>query len=142
VPDFSKERFSASGLLLQRTPPGGSAGKPTATGPSVPIVPTTIRAWRASDRVIAFVRLYQGGKDGVAPALVSTRITNDHNVLLNTLDHRIEPTQFGDARVADHQVDLPIAELPSGDYLLTIDAALGTRHLQRSSRFTIVASGS
>jgi hypothetical protein len=37
---------------------------------------------------------------------------------------------------------LPIAELPPGDYLLTIDAALGTRHLQRSSRFTIVASGS
>ena len=40
VPNFSKERFSASGLLLQRTPLGGSAGKPTATGPSIQPLPT------------------------------------------------------------------------------------------------------
>jgi VWFA-related protein len=142
VPDFSKERFSASGLLLQRTPPGGSPGKPTAAGAPVPIVPTTTRAWRASDRVTAFVRLYQGGKDAVAPALVSTRITNDQNVVSSTVERPIEAAQFGDGRAADHQVDVPIAELPPGDYLLTIDAALGTRHLRRSSRFTIVASGS
>jgi VWFA-related protein len=142
VPNFAKERFSASGLLVQRNPPLAAGDKGLAAGPFVPIVPTTTRAWRAADRVTAFVRFYQGGNDRVAPALVVTRITDDRNVVVSNLERSIEAAQFGDNRAADHRVDLPIAQLAPGEYLLTIEATLGTRRLQRSSRFTIVANGS
>jgi hypothetical protein len=140
VPDFSKERFSASGLLLQRTPPGGSAGKPTAAE-FVPIVPTTVRAWSNADRVTAFVRLYQGGKDPIVPVLFSARVTDARNTVLGNEEGRMDAGAF-DVRTAEYRFEVPITWLPPGEYLLTIEASAGTRRIKRWSRFTIVAKGS
>jgi hypothetical protein len=50
----------------------------------------------------------------------------------------LEVGQFGDDRAADYRINVPIAHLPPGEYLLTIEAKLGARKVQRSARFTII----
>ena len=137
VPDFAKERLSASGLLLQRTPPQPPADK-SPGGALVPIVPTTARAWSARDRVTAFLRVYQGGKDRLVPALMTTRVIDGRNAVASNQEGELEVAQFGDERAADYRINVPIAHLSPGDYLLTIEAKLGARKVQRSARFTIV----
>jgi VWFA-related protein len=137
VPDFAKDRFSASGLLLQAMPPIPAGDRPAASN-LVPIVPTTARAWRASDRVTAFLRLYQGGKDRIVPALMTTRLTDARNAVVSNQEGELEVGQFGEERAADYRINVPIAHLSPGEYLLTIEAKLGARKVQRSARFTIV----
>jgi VWFA-related protein len=138
VPDFSKDRFSASGLLLQSTPPMPPGDRPAVSN-LVPIVPTTARAWRASDRVTAFLRVYQGGKDRIVPALMTTRLTDARNAVVSNQEGELEVGQFGEDRAADYRINVPIAHLSPGEYLLTIEAKLGARKVQRSARFTIVS---
>jgi hypothetical protein len=137
VADFARERLSASGLLLQRAP-GLPVADRSVVADLVPIVPTTMRTWSARDRVTAFLRIYQGGKDRLVPALMTTRVTDARNAIASNQEGELEVGQFGDDRAADYRIDVPIAHLPPGEYLLTIEAKRGARKVQRSARFTII----
>jgi hypothetical protein len=90
-----------------------------------------------SDRVSAFVRLYQGGTGTPSSTQVTTRILNATDAAVLDATTTLDAARFTSRRAADHLVDLPLARLPPGPYLLRIEAALGPRRILREMRFTV-----
>jgi VWFA-related protein len=136
VPNFAEDPLSLSGLVVGRTPDAGIA-PPATVADLLPLLPTTARVFAPADRVTAFLRVYQGGKGRPTTARVTTRILNDLDKTVLDETTTLDGDRFTTDRGADHRIDLPIARLRPGQYLLRIEAALGTRRAQREMRFTV-----
>jgi hypothetical protein len=136
VPDFAKDGLSLSGLVLERTPALPMASRTVLAG-VLPIVPTTVRDFGRTDRVAAFVRVYQGGKHALIAPTIWTRIVDDGNRTVYEKSTPLSAASFSRDRAADYRLDLPIAQLPPGKHLLTIELDVGTRMLRRDARFTV-----
>ena len=141
VPDFAKDPLSLSGIVLGRLPLTPPAGKDALAG-LVPFTPTTMRTFSQTDRVGALVRVYQG--DRALPTAVTIR-----NRLIDQTDRTIvdDTTRLGldvfqaTPRTSEHRLELPLAELAPGEYLLSIEAsregaATQTRYVRIKIRVT------
>jgi VWFA-related protein len=134
VPDPRRADVALSDLLLAR-------GAPPAPGSVLadllPVTPTAVRDFDVSDRVTAMLRIHQRGKGSRAPLNVATRILDETQrvVFQRTDEYAAEPLT-GD-RAIDHQLELPLARLPSGPYLLVVEADGGDASLRRTTRFTV-----
>ena len=73
VTDYSNVPFSASPVVLAATPGRVSAPK-DLLATLIPLVPTAERVFATSDRVTAFLRLYQSGQKPIERAQVETTI--------------------------------------------------------------------
>jgi hypothetical protein len=137
VPDFARDTISISGVALS----AASVAETRAFGVReaiLPIVPTALRSFRSSDRVTAFARIYEGGTDPIAPATLDVRITDARGTVVSTVTQSLAVDRFDVSRAADWNLALPVDRLPSGVYLLTLQASLGARKtLQRDVRFTV-----
>jgi hypothetical protein len=51
--------------------------------------------------------------------------------------NELAPAIFPEKRSADYQIDLPLARLAPGEYLLTINATLGKHEAKRDVRFAV-----
>jgi len=131
VPDFGEAPLTLSGLLVSAVPAPIAAPR-DALQAIVPVVPTSKRAFRAGDQVRVFARAYQGGKQPAAPVTISTRVKSDNDVLVMDRTQPVAP-----AASADLNLDLPIAVLAPGSYLLVIEAKTATSRVQRELRFTV-----
>ena len=134
VPDFAKQPLSLSGIVLAVAPAVGAA--PTdAFNDLMPIVPTARREMALTDRATAFLRVYQDAKATVLPATVTARIrdTTDHVVFDNVAV--LAADRFTN-HAADYRIEIPVDRLPSGEYLLTIEAAQSEHIARRGLRFT------
>jgi len=153
VPDFGVKALSISGMVLSSDPrPAVSSADPIKA--SMPIAPTARREFRATDKVTAFAKVYQGGRDPVAATTVTVSITDSAGVLrLN----RSELVTAGDAgragfsqrpvggasdvvsvdRSVEFRMDLPLRTLPAGEYLLTLEASTSRGQAQRHVRFKV-----
>jgi hypothetical protein len=107
----------------------------------VPITPTARRTVRPTDAVAIFLQIYQG-RATTSPVRVTTRITNDRDEVVRTLVEQLEGAPGRDRRTADYLLDLPLADLAAGEYLLTVTVSDGERHADRSLRFTVRSRGS
>jgi VWFA-related protein len=136
VPNVSKEALSASALILQRRPPPAIEDKTLAA--LLPFLPTAERQFRPSDDVGVFLRIYRGGKDRIVPVRMSARVKNEENRVATTYESTLEVANFSEARSADYEVSLPLAQLAPGEYLLEIDAQSGARQVIRTARFSVV----
>jgi VWFA-related protein len=136
VPDFGKAAVSMSGVLLSAS--GPQAAPRDALSPLVSIVPTARRTFDATDRVAAFVRVYQSGdvKKPAAPVPFTIRLTGTDETPLVSQQQTLETARFT-ARAADVNFELPIASLKPGPYLLTLEAMLGKTTARRDVRFEI-----
>lgn len=136
VPDFSSQPLSMGGLLVSATPSPVFAPKEGLKA-IVPVIPTTRRVFAPTHAVSAFTRLYQGGKAKLVDidAHMTIRDTQDKVVLDKPLS---VPADKFDRRAADLRFDVPVADLPSGHYLLTVEAGSGPTAVRRDSRFQIV----
>ena len=120
----------------------------------MPIAPTARREFGATDKVTAFAKVYQGGRDPVAATTVTVKITDATGALrLN----RSELVTGGDAgrtgtnqrplgtpsdvvsidRSLEFKMDLPLRALPAGEYLLTLEASTSRGQAQRHVRFKV-----
>jgi VWFA-related protein len=137
VPDFGLDPISLSGVLLGSSPAVPSAPK-DALASLVPFAPTAEREFARVDRALALVRVYEGGKAPLAPATLTVRLVNDHDVRVVDTTETLAPDRFNAAtRAADYRFTLPIATLTPGQYLLTFEAALGKTTARRDVRFTV-----
>jgi VWFA-related protein len=136
VPDFSDGGLSMSGVVLSAVPSPRLAPKNAFTS-LMPIPPTARRTFRPGDRLSGFVRLYQGGSGPLTPVTMTTRLIDGHDRSIGEGVKHVTPSEFGRARVFDDPFNLP-SPLPSGDYLLEIDAAAGGRSLRRTVRFHVL----
>lgn len=104
----------------------------------LPVVPTTRRDFTGRDAVSAFLRVYQGGKAPLAPLTLQVQLSRDTGAVEFQRQQEILVTQFTSARSADILMDVPIARLAAGEYLLTLETTSGGEAVRRNSRFRIV----
>jgi VWFA-related protein len=137
VPDFSKEALSLSGIELAATPSPAAAPK-DAEATWMPIVPTSRREFRPSDRVAVFCRVYQGGKGSPVPASIRTTLEDADGVERFSQTNTAAFAEAGPDRSGSLTVDLPIATLAPGTYHLMIEASRGGTAARRDLRFRIL----
>jgi hypothetical protein len=134
VPDFLKAPLSLSGVVLgTRLPTSRSAFHDL-----LPVTPTVRREFSKTDRLMAFARVYQGGRDPLVPVTVMMRIVDAqmHTMAEGRTPLFEEPSAR--SRAADYRVELPLASLAAGPYLLTIEATRGAKQTAREDvRFTM-----
>ena len=137
VPDFGKAPVSISGVLLSSSAAPTAAPR-DALAELVSVVPTASRTFRSTDRVAAFLRVYQGGdvKKPASPVPFVLRISGTDATPLVNQSQVLEPARFVN-HAADVNFELPIAALKPGPYLLTIEATLGKTIARRDVRFEI-----
>ena len=136
VPDFAREPLALSGLVVSATPSPRNPSKETFAN-LMPLPPTARRTFRRQDRVGAFVRLYQGGSQALAPATITTRIIDASNKQVGDGFRTVEAGSFGKARSYDYRFDLPVQDLSPGAYLVTVDVASDRHKVQRTVRFRV-----
>jgi len=136
VPDFAEQPVSLSGVVLSVAPSWPAA--PSQGFPDLlPIVPTTRREFAPTDRVSAFIRVYQSVKEAPQSANVRAQILDPTGRVVTTDALSFDAEQFARNRSADYRIRLPIDRLTAGEYLLTVDAGRGTHTAQRSIRFRV-----
>lgn len=136
VPDSRGRPLSLSGVAIAVDPSGPVASAEHLAN-LLPVIPTTRRAFRASETIRAFVRVYQIGADYPNAVQVTTRITDAHNTVVFDLPRTIGSDQFSRTGAFDLLTDVPIAGLAPGPYLLTITGIVGRETIERHVRFAV-----
>jgi VWFA-related protein len=136
VPDFDKEPLTLSGVLMSVLP-GEPIAPAEALSGVVPVIPTTEREFTRFERASAFLRVYQGGKEGPAPVSLAIRIVDGNDRTMVSQSEVLAPDRFATARAADERFTLPLTQLPPGGYLLTLDATMGKATARRDVRFNV-----
>jgi hypothetical protein len=93
VPDFSNIPFSATQVMLNASP-GRVAAPKDLFSPLLPLVPTAERAFGKTDKVTAFMRLYQSGQKPIEKVAVSYRIRDEHDQIVANDAQTISADQF------------------------------------------------
>jgi len=96
-----------------------------------------MREFAQSDQVVAFLRVYDGGRQGAGPASLTARITDSADRVVFRTTEAVTLASAGGLRVADYRLALPIEQLLPGPHLLTIEATLGQVVLRRDARFVV-----
>jgi hypothetical protein len=112
VPDYSNVPFSVSPVVLSASPGRVSAPK-DLFAKLLPLVPTAERAFATSDRVTAFVRLYQSGQKPVQPVQLAIRIRDAQDQVKISTTQAIRVDQFA-AAGQQVQADAPVTLPPAG----------------------------
>ncbi|HEY0872001.1 MAG TPA: VWA domain-containing protein [Vicinamibacterales bacterium] len=136
VPDFRSAALSLSGLALA-VAPSLVAGGTQAIRDVLPIVPTAQRQFGPADQVIAFARIYQGGRRPLAPTTIAVRLRDAQDAVVFQQFQEIPPGKFTSDRSANVLVDVPVARLAPGEYLFTLEVTSGTATASRDSRFRV-----
>ncbi len=93
VPDYSNIPFSASPVVLSASPGRVSAPKDLLAS-LLPLVPTAEREFAASDKVTAFLRLYQSGQKAVERVQLAIRVRDGQDHVLADETRTIGVDQF------------------------------------------------
>jgi VWFA-related protein len=135
VPDFARELVSLSGVFIQ-------AGMPATPvlgariADLTPLAPTTRRRFARTETVTAFVREYQSASRTFMPGYAVTEITDANDTRVYHQQQRILPAEEGH-RPMDFQLDVPVARLAPGPYLLTFEVRHGNESARRDVRFHV-----
>lgn len=134
VPDFNKGPLAASGIVLD-VRPRTTASPAGAFASLLPFDPTARREFRADDQVTAMLRVYQRSRKEVLPVRLTARIVDAEGKVAWNADQALAREQFGAANEADYRVDLPVATLGRGQYLLELEASDGRATTRSDVRF-------
>lgn len=152
VPDFTRLPFSVSGLVLNAAPTRPFAPKDMFSD-LLPLVPTAAREFLPTDRVTAFLRVYEAMNLGGAVPL-RIRVLDDKDQVcvdqsqvigigqfsplqvqetLQSSDREVEVRrETPTIRFADVRYQVPVSRLAPGEYVVIFDVAHGkavdTRH--------------
>jgi hypothetical protein len=138
VPAFDSAPLSLSSLVIGATSETFTAPKDFLAA-LLPIVPTARRDFAQSDKLIGFVRIYQGTsrKDPLLPVHLKSSVIDAQGRVVASQSARLDAAQFEKGRAADHYVALPLAGLTPGEYLLRIETEMGPRIAGRALRFSV-----
>ncbi len=142
VPDFSKDGLLMSGMILSVDPRVATAPKDGLPN-LLPIVPTTDREFGASDRVTAFLRIYQAGNKPLKPVRLVLQIIDGLGAMVFNDTLSFAADRFSPARSADCRIDVPLSLLQKGPHLLSVNAGpvgaaeAGKPSLRREIPFTV-----
>jgi VWFA-related protein len=134
VPAFSDDPLSLSGLLA------GAAPAPPLEPAELfndllPIIPTALREFSRASRVAAFVRAYQGGDDPPRDVTMSATLLGVSETPIHRETTTLAAARFARTRSTDYLIEVPVAQLAPGPYLLTLEASLHDKRVTRHMRF-------
>ena len=135
VPSYGKTPLTLSEIAVY-APVGITAMKDNFTD-VLPAPPTARREFDRRERATAFLRVYEGGSGPIVPVSLSTGILDQNNRQRFGQKTSPSPEDFDGTRTADYAVDLPLADLEPGSYLLTIEAKAGLWSARRDVRFAV-----
>jgi len=135
IPDFLDAPLSLSGLALMMRPSPAS-GPPKAFAKLLPDPPTTVREFYGDEQVTGFVRVSQKAASPALPVTLSLRLANARGMAIQEGTETIPAPSFGGRHTAEHAFEVPIANLPPGEYLLTVSASTGSATATRQLRYT------
>ncbi len=135
VPAFDKVSFALSDIGVYA--PIGTPAMQGSLADRLLAPPTARRDFDRSERATAFLRLYERGEGFPRPVAVSARVIDDHDRQRFGREGSITAEQFGATNTADFVLELPLADLGGGTYLLTVTATAGGSSARRDVRFTI-----
>jgi hypothetical protein len=137
IPDFTKAPLSMSGVLLRVVPEEPAV--PRSEIDALPFVPTARRAFQRTETVSVFVQVSQGTarKDPLQPVTLRLRIEDASGTTRRNEGGSLAAAEFATHRTANARLPLPVGDLPPGDYLLTLEAALGAQRAERFLRFAV-----
>jgi hypothetical protein len=136
IPNFRREPLSLSGLIVGASP-SGPLVPDNLFEDLLPIFPTALREFRRTSRVAAFVRAYQGGNGTLVDTTVRATLVGVANRPVVNEVAMLPSARFAHDRSADYLFEIPVARLPPGPYLLTIEAAHTDRRVTRHLRFDV-----
>ncbi len=137
VPDVARAPITLSAVTLGSPPPEGAA-RTDALATVLPIVPTSARHFAGSEAVAAFFQIFQGGTGGTAPVTLRVQIFDRRDQPVFNHTETLPADAFTPARGIAQQIPLPLADLTTGPYLLSISAARPTGPaVRRDVRFDI-----
>jgi hypothetical protein len=133
VPDFRKDRLSASGMLLTT----GASTLQSSDAALIPVQPTALREFRPGTTVAAFLRLYQASSNPLGSVRVNATILDEAGRTNSDETTFLDAAAFTADHSTDYRMTLPTSSLASGQHLLTIEAHLGDTAIRRQTTFTI-----
>jgi VWFA-related protein len=138
VPAFDSTPLSLSSLVIG-APPGTFTAPKDFLAPLFAIVPTARRNFATSDRLLGFLRIYQGTsrKDPLLPVQLQSSVIDAQGRVVAKESARLDAAQFEKGRSADHYFALPLVGLAPGEYLLRIETEMGPRVAGRALRFSV-----
>jgi hypothetical protein len=96
VPDYSAALVSATPLVLSATP-GRAAAPKELFSTLLPLVPTAERLFVRSDKVTAFMRVYQSGQSAIQAMALRTTIRDANDQLKSQETRQVGIDQFQSA---------------------------------------------
>jgi VWFA-related protein len=139
VPAFTSLPLALSSIVVDAPRATRSVLK-EHLGEVLPVAPTTSRLFsRADGPVAAFFRIYQGTQRNASleDASVRVRIIDAEGRTVRDEGLVLAASDFGTERSADCRIGLPVPQLPAGEYLLRLEAAVGDRLAGRVMRFAV-----
>lgn len=121
VPDFAKAKVSMSGVVLNSALSFVPIAPPRLLNDVAPIAPTAERVFANTDRVSAFLRLYQSADGKLVPLTVRTTIRDAANKTVFEHADTYNPDRFGADRSTDIRFAVPLEKLSSGEHVLTFE---------------------
>jgi hypothetical protein len=112
-------------------PPREDAVPADAFTKVLPFQPTTIRTFSPSDTLRVFVPMFWSGAEA---ASVSMSITQGHSVIMQRHD---DVTPIAGMRGASLGVTLPLVDVPTGSYILSVTALVNGRAARRDVAFDV-----
>jgi hypothetical protein len=103
----------------------------------LPALPLARRDFDRQESVTAFVSAYHTSGPLPSPLTISTRITDGQNRQKLEQKSSLTAGDFTASRTAVYKIDLPLASLDPGSYLLTMEAMAARAKTTRSVRFTV-----
>jgi hypothetical protein len=136
IPDFQKDALSLSGLVIAGNPAPPSGGSPLPET-LLAYTPTTRRAFKQVDQMLAFLRIYQHSGGNLQAVQLETTILDEKDKPAFHAEETLAPDRFAASRSVDHELAVPVNTLPPGSYLLSIQASAGKVSLRRDVRFSV-----
>ena len=136
VPDFSAAPLSLSGLVID-SPLGPRSVQAESLKTVLPVAPTTRRTFAQTDRALAFARVYQGGKAPAVPVSVRWQVRNADDAVALDREQKLDAAAFASGAAPDLRLDVPLATLPPGEYMLSVEVQAGSSTARRECRFQV-----
>ena len=130
VPDFGRPPLSISGLALG-VQALDAAPRRDVLERLLPFAPTTRREFAPGERVVGFLRVFQGDGSVPSPAVVRTQMVDASNGVRWDRTATLPAEAFAMDRVVDHLFDVPLEGLSHGPHLLTVSVAMSEGQSQR-----------
>ena len=137
VPDFAKSKLSMSGVVMNSALSLVPVAPPRLLNDLTPVAPTADRNFAKSDRVSAFLKLYQGGDGNLVAVTVKTRILDAANKTVFDDSETYRPDRFGADRSTDIRFTLPLEKLSPGEHLLTFECTVDKITARRDVVFNV-----